>query len=105
MEHPSGSNEQEASFKVDSLNWKDKLTNLHQRLASLEGAMQDSLVGMTSSHNPTTFASSASPVIDSGATHHVTSVRSEFQSYTSTTHRRVRIAYGCYNHIAGKGTV
>lgn len=69
MEHPS-SNEKDASFKVDAQNWKNDLTILRQRLAGLEGATQNSSVGMAFFHNPTVFASSASStwVIDSGAT-------------------------------------
>ena len=63
---------------------------------------------IASSYNPTAFASFASSstwVIDSGVTNHVTSIRFEFQSCTSTTDRRVRIADGSYNHLVGKGTV
>lgn len=63
---------------------------------------------MTYSHDPTVFASSASPttwVIDSGATDHVAGKRSEFQSYFLTTNERVKTADGSYNHKAGKRTV
>lgn len=108
VEHPSGSNEQEASVKVDYQHCKDELTNLHKLLAALEGATQDSLVGMASSHNSIAFASSTSSstwMIDLGAIGHVIDICSEFQSYTSTTNGRVRIANGSYNHIDGKGTV
>ena len=61
-------------------------------------------MGMASSGSPTAFASHTW-VIDSGAIDHVTGIRSQFQSYSFTTDRRVRIADGSYNHIAGKGTV
>lgn len=59
MERLSGSNEQEANFKVDAHNWKGEITILLQTLEALEGATQDASVGMASSHNPTAFASSA----------------------------------------------
>ena len=44
-------------------------------------------------------------MIDSGATDHVAGIRYEFQSYTTTNDGGVRIAYGSYTHIAGRGTV
>lgn len=37
VEHPS---EHDASIKIDSQNWKDKLTNPHQCLAALDGAIR-----------------------------------------------------------------
>lgn len=77
VEHPGGTTEQETR----SQHWKDELSILRQTLAALEGVTQDSSAGMTSSHNPTTFASSASSstwVIDSGGTDHVTRIRSAF---------------------------
>lgn len=69
VEHPSGSNEQKESFKADIQNWKDELIIFSQRLTALEGATRDSSVGIAFSHNPTEFASFASPsawVIESG---------------------------------------
>lgn len=62
---------------------------------------------MASSHNSIAFTSSTSStwVIDLGAIGHVIDICSEFQSYTSTTNGRVRIANGSNNHIDGKGTV
>ena len=77
-------------------------------MAALEGATEDSSVGMAFSHNPTAFASIASSctcVIDAGATDHVIGIRSVFQSYTSATDGRVRIADGSSTQVARKGTV
>ena len=75
-------------------------------MEALEGVTQDASLGMASfSHNPTAFASSASPsnwLIDSGVTDHVIGIRSEFQSYTTTNDGRVRIADGSYTHKAGR---
>ena len=82
IEHPNDNTEQ----KTCNQHWKVELSVLRQRLAALEGATQDSSIGMTSSHNHVAFASSTSSstwVIDSSATDHVTSVCSEFLSYTS----------------------
>eukprot|EP00268_Persea_americana_P009097 TRINITY_DN13593_c0_g2_i1.p1 TRINITY_DN13593_c0_g2~~TRINITY_DN13593_c0_g2_i1.p1 ORF type:complete len:181 (-),score=26.77 TRINITY_DN13593_c0_g2_i1:243-785(-) len=70
MEHPNDTTEQETSNQ----HWKDALSVLRQSSAALEGVTSNSSVGMTSSHNPVTFASSASSstwVIDSRATDHV----------------------------------
>ena len=77
-------------------------------MAALEGVIQDSSVGLTLSHNPTTFASSISPstwFIDSGATDHVTGIGSDFLSYSATTQGRAGVAEGSYAPVAGKGTV
>lgn len=78
---------EKANTEVESQNWQNELAILHQRLAALEGASQTSAVGMvsSSSRNPSAMASTSSSsawVIDSGATDHVTRMRSEFHTYT-----------------------
>ena len=72
------------------------------------GVPQELSSGITSAHNPTAFASSTPSstwVFYSGATDNVTGIRSEFSSYTATTHGRVRIVDGSYAPGAGKWTI
>lgn len=56
VEHLNDTTEQETSKQ----HWKDELSILRHRLVALEGANPDSSACMSSSHNPATFASSAS---------------------------------------------
>lgn len=63
---------------------------------------------VSSSHNPVALASSSSSstwVIDSGATDHVTAIRSEFHTYTQQTLGIVKIADAPFTQVAGKGSI
>lgn len=88
-------NYQDQSIEQGEQSWKEEPIALRQRLAALERHLTLS-VGMTSTSLNLTALASSLPTptwaIDSGATDHVTCMRSLFQSYTLSARGNVKIS-------------